>query len=69
VSGQLHAPAVLLPAKKPRYPLVGRLGVTHSRSERGGEEKKSLFYPFQESNPGRPPRSLVLVLTELTTAP
>jgi len=41
VSGQLHAPAALLPAKGPWYPLDRRMGGPQSRSEHGGEEKSS----------------------------
>jgi hypothetical protein len=37
VSGQLHAPAALLPGKE--HPLDMRLDVPQSRSGRGGEEK------------------------------
>jgi hypothetical protein len=40
VSGQLHAPAALLPGKEPpHYPLDRRLGGPQSRSGRRGEEK------------------------------
>jgi hypothetical protein len=48
VSGQLHAPAALLPRKSPWYPLDMRLGGPQSRSGRGGEEKNSqtLEYPI-----------------------
>jgi hypothetical protein len=35
VSGQLHAPAALLPRKERRYPLYKRLGGPQSRSGRG----------------------------------
>jgi hypothetical protein len=41
MSGQLHAPAALLPRKNIWYPLDRRLGGTQSRSGRGGEEKNS----------------------------
>jgi hypothetical protein len=41
VSGQLHAPAALLPGKEPWYPLDRRLGGAQSRSGRGAEEKNS----------------------------
>jgi hypothetical protein len=41
VSGQLHAPAALLPRKGPWYPLDRKLGGSQSRSGRGGEEKNS----------------------------
>jgi hypothetical protein len=39
VSGQLHAPAALLPRKEPPVPLDRRLGGPQSRSGRRGEEK------------------------------
>jgi hypothetical protein len=38
-SGQLHAPAALLPGKKSPYILDWRLGGPQSRSGRRGEEK------------------------------
>jgi hypothetical protein len=50
--------------KSSRYPLDRRLGRHRSRSGRGGEEKKKSL-PWLESNPGRPTRSLVPILTEL----
>jgi hypothetical protein len=37
VSGQLHAPAALLPGKEPLVPIGG----PQNRSGRGGEEKNS----------------------------
>jgi hypothetical protein len=41
VSGNLHAPAALIPpVRTPRYPLDRSLGGPHSRSVRGGEEKR-----------------------------
>jgi hypothetical protein len=52
VSGQLHAPAALLPRKEPLVPIGKRLGVLQSRSGRSGEEKIS--QPRQESNPRTP---------------
>jgi hypothetical protein len=39
VSGQLHAPAALLPGKRPRYPFYKRLIGPQSRSGRYGEVK------------------------------
>jgi hypothetical protein len=39
VSGQIHDPAVL--PQSPWYPLDRGLGGLHSRSGRGGKEKKS----------------------------
>jgi hypothetical protein len=43
VSGQLHPPPPTLRCKNVQYPLDKRLGSRHSRSGRGGEEKKNLF--------------------------
>jgi hypothetical protein len=62
MSGQLHALAILLRGKSPRYPLDRRLGGTHSGSRSGGREKISLHYPCWESNPGRPVHNLVITL-------
>jgi hypothetical protein len=45
VSGQLHAPAALPPAKEPLVPLDMRLGGPQSRSGRGDEEKNSQPQP------------------------
>jgi hypothetical protein len=44
MSGQLHAPAALLPGKEPSYPLDRRLGGPQNRSGRGCEEKN--FQPL-----------------------
>jgi hypothetical protein len=52
-------------SQNPRYPLDRRLGGPQSRSGRGDEERKSHNYPRRESNPDRPARSIVSVLTEL----
>jgi hypothetical protein len=41
VSGQLHAPAVLLKGKSPRYPLDRRLDGPQNRSGHGGENKNT----------------------------
>jgi hypothetical protein len=67
VSGQFHAPAALPLGKILWYSLVRWLGGTQSRSESGGEKKKP--NSRRESNPGRPARSLVTVLTELSRLP
>jgi len=56
VSSQLH-----LRRKNPWYPLDKRLGGQQSQSRRSDKEKKYLLCPCQESNPGRPTRSLVTV--------
>jgi hypothetical protein len=60
VSGQLHAPAALpLERASPlRYLLDRRLDGTQSRSEHGDEKNT---FPYWESKPGRPIRSLVPV--------
>jgi hypothetical protein len=58
VSDQFHAPAALLPRKRPRYPFHRTLDRLQSRSGRGGEEKKSLTLP------GLEPSSFA-ILTEL----
>jgi hypothetical protein len=44
VSGQLHAPAAILPRKE----LVVSIGQEESRSGRGGEEKNSQAPPWIE---------------------
>jgi len=53
VDGQLHAPVPI------------GWGQPQRRSDRGGEEKKSLRCPCRELNPGRPDRRLVTTLTDL----
>jgi len=63
VIGQLHDPAALTPGKAPPNPLDRRLGGPQIRSGRG-DEKNSC--PCRESNPGRPARSLVNVVSELS---
>jgi hypothetical protein len=50
----------------PRYPLERRLREPQSRSGRGGEEKNPCH--CRDSNLGRPARSLVTILTELSSA-
>jgi hypothetical protein len=49
--------------ERPRCPLDRRLGEPQSRSGFDGEKK--IPAPCQESNPSRPARSLVTILTEL----
>jgi len=63
VSGQLHAPAALHPENNSRYSLNRRMVGLQSRSGYGDEERNPC--PYLESNPGRPGRSLVTILTEL----
>jgi hypothetical protein len=59
-------PSRFIPAEKsPRYPLDWRLGGSHSQSGSGGDKKKP--WPCRESNPGRPSRSRVTILTELSS--
>jgi hypothetical protein len=48
--------------KGPRYP--GGWVVLQNRSERS--EEKKYPYPCRESNPGRPARSLLTILTKLS---
>jgi hypothetical protein len=45
ISGQLHAPAALLPGKSPWYPLDRRLGGPQNQFGQGGEEKNSQPLP------------------------
>jgi len=60
VSGQLHAPAALLPGKK--TPGTHRTG-GWVRPRRGSKKKKNpLVYPCRESNPGCPVHSLITLL-------
>jgi hypothetical protein len=67
VSGQLHAPAALLPGKEPLYPLDWRIGGPQSRSGSGGEEKNSQPAPgIEPQNSGRPARSPGAIPTELS---
>jgi hypothetical protein len=46
VSGQIHAPAALLPGKEPQYPLGRRLGGPQSRSGRRGKNST----PYRDKN-------------------
>jgi hypothetical protein len=58
LSGQLHAPAPLLPGRK--RPSCTRLGGPHSRSGRSGEDKNRLYLPeIDHRFLGRPVRSLL----------
>jgi hypothetical protein len=65
-SGRHHAPAALPRGKILWYPLDRRLGGPQSQSERDGDEK--VGYYCRESNPGRPARNLVTVLTSYTSS-
>jgi hypothetical protein len=65
VSGQLHALAALSPVKEDRYPLDRGLCGPQNQYWRSSEEKKSPNCHRRESNPYRPARSLVSVLTKL----
>jgi hypothetical protein len=64
VSGQLHAMIALPPEKeRPLYPLHWRLVGPQNRSGHIGEEEKSHYYPYRESNPGRPIRRVPYLST------
>jgi hypothetical protein len=68
VGGERSAsrPGRCIPKQRaPRYTLDMGLGGLQNRSERYGQEKKSLM-PLRESSPGRPARSLVAIPTELS---
>jgi hypothetical protein len=67
MSGEFYAPATVSPGIKLRYSLHRRLGGPQSRNGRSGEEKN--FHSCRESNPGRPERSLVTILAELSRLP
>jgi hypothetical protein len=58
VNGQLHAPAAFSPGKEIPIPIDMKL------AGRCAEKEKETL-PRQESNPGRPARRLVTMLTEL----
>jgi len=60
VSGQLQDSAALLPRKGPPVPIGEETG-NQSWSGRGGKEKKNSFF-CRESNPDRPPCSLVTIM-------
>jgi hypothetical protein len=45
VGGQFHGPAALAPVKNPQYPVDRRLSGLQKRSERSGEEIKSIPLP------------------------
>jgi hypothetical protein len=66
VSGELHTPAAFTPEVRSPVPLDRRLGGPQNRSGCGGEEKKAHYCPSRKLNAGRPFRSLVSVLTELS---
>jgi hypothetical protein len=54
VSGQLHAPAALLPGKIPQYPLCRRLGRPQSRYGHHKVEKIILLLPGIEPRTSSP---------------
>jgi hypothetical protein len=60
---QVHTPAVYLRGRISRSPLNTSQSGAQNPYTRGREQKKSL--PCRNSNPGRPARSLVTILTEL----
>ena len=61
ICGQHHAPVVVPPGKKHRYPFNTRLGGPQSRSERFGEDKNLV------SLPGFEPRIIQLVTLAVPT--
>jgi hypothetical protein len=65
VSGQFHAPAALPPWKEPLYThwIGGWVGL---RVDLDAVVKRKIPYSSQESNPGRPARSLVTISAELS---
>jgi hypothetical protein len=63
-SGQIHAPTLYIRGKNPKYPLDRKLCGPQNRYGRCGEEEDPC--PYWESNLGRPARSLVTILTELS---
>jgi hypothetical protein len=63
MSGQLHAPAALLPGKEPLVPLDRRLGGSQGRYGHSGEEKNS------KPLPGLEPPIIQLVAQSYTTEP
>jgi len=65
VSGLFHAPATLPPRKEPPVLTERWADEPQSRSGRGVEEKKYLYFPCWHLNHGRPVRSLVTILTEV----
>jgi hypothetical protein len=69
MSDQPHVPAALPAEKGPRYSLDRKLDGSPSRSGCGGEERKSLPFPFRESKLGLPACCLVTTLTELFWPP
>jgi hypothetical protein len=68
VSGQLDAPAALLPGKEAPIS-IGLEAWLGTRSGLDAVVKRKNLRPFRELNPGRPARSLVAVLTELPRLP
>jgi hypothetical protein len=54
-----------LGSMKPQYPLYRRLGVLHSHSRHGGEERNSCQCSCWELNPDSPAHSIVSILSEL----
>jgi hypothetical protein len=63
VSGQLHVPATLPPGNNPRYQLDRIL--VGFRADVDAVVKRKIPILCQESNPSRPSRSVVTILTEL----
>jgi hypothetical protein len=55
--------------KSPWYPLDRRLDGPQDWSGHSGKEKKSIPYPYQESNYSHPAHSLSTTLTKLLELP
>jgi hypothetical protein len=58
-------PSHFIPGKERRYPLDKKVGEDHSRYQRGGEEINPFRAPTSKSNPGRPARSLVTIMSKI----
>jgi hypothetical protein len=61
VSGQLHAPATIIPRKEPPASIHWIGGLVGPRAGLDATEKRRISCPCQESNPGRPARSTTLL--------
>jgi hypothetical protein len=59
ISGEIHAPAVLLPGKEQTVPTEYDVDGPQSQFGCDDEEKISHHCPCREFNPGRPALSLV----------
>jgi len=62
VSGQLHAPAALLPGKEPPVPIEQGAGLAPQPDIARGWREELLSCPCRGSKPNRPARSPVAIL-------